>query len=485
MLVSLRLKIVLGYALIIGLLVVAAVLTLVQLHWIEQRIRSEGKLIEWLDVILEIRRFEKNFFLYGQAQDFAESSAYLAQARILLDEGPLVGGGLADMAVNLEAYALMLETYRQTRTEAHQEQVREYGKQLLAQAEALAQAERRHLSLMLTEYKQKFILTTLLLIFSVIILIHLLTQQITAPLQQLEASMRGIVAGNTRHKLNLQAQDREIRLLEEAFNRVIQELELRHQHLLRSEKLAALGTLLSGVAHELNNPLSNISTSCQILQEEWATADMQFALELLDQIDGQTLRARNIVRSLLDFSRDKTFAPRLIALPELIEETLHFIRGDLNTAITLRVEVAPAVRILGDKQRLQQVLLNLVKNSADAMPQGGEISLSARTLILTWPPGSALQAQFQSVLVSKPGLRNREVVELLLQDQGTGMTPEVMAHIFDPFFTTKAVGAGSGLGLFIVHEIVEEHGGYIAVASQPGQGSLFAIWLPGPALEIL
>jgi signal transduction histidine kinase len=470
--------------LIIGLLAVMALLTLMQLYWIEQKIRSEGKVIELFDIILEIRRFEKNFFLYDQTQDFLETNGYVAQARAILQTVQQTDLPLLELAHNLEEYELLLNAYYQDQGAMQEHQVRSSGKRLVAQAEALARAERQHLSMILTQYKQKFILSTLLLILSVIILAQLLTQQITAPLRQLEAQMRTIVGGNTLHKLQLHAQDREILLLEEAFNKVIQELALRQQHLLRSEKLAALGTLLSGVAHELNNPLSNISTSCQILQEEWATVDAAFALELLGQIDSQTLRARAIVRALLDFSRDKKFTATRIALRSLIDETLHFIRGDFSTAMQLHIEVAPNLQVAGDKQRLQQVLLNLLKNAADALPQGGEIHLTAHEFTLAEAPTSGLLGKFYPVLAGKPALKLGKGVEITLADSGSGMTPEVAARIFDPFFTTKAVGVGSGLGLFIVHEIIEEHGGHIAVESQPGQGSVFVIWLPGPAPEL-
>jgi signal transduction histidine kinase len=152
--------------------------------------------------------------------------------------------------------------------------------------------------------------------------------------------------------------------LTNAFNKMLRELELRQRHLVQSEKLASLGTLLSGVAHELNNPLSNISSSSQILSEEFDDGNREFKKELIAQINDQTDRARNIVRSLLEFSRDKEFKKQQLSLNGLLEETIRFVKGQMTGNVSVQIAVPADLMIVADKQRIQQVLLNLLKNAS-------------------------------------------------------------------------------------------------------------------------
>ena len=263
----------------------------------------------------------------------------------------------------------------------------------------------------------------------------------------------------------------EIISITHAFNHMIQELQLRQQCLARSEKLASMGTLLSGVAHELNNPLSNISSSCQILQEELETGEKAFQKELLEQIDDQTERAKNIVRSLLDFARDRDFHRESLPLAELISETLRFSKGQIPHGVTIIVEIDSHISIFSDRQRLQQALLNLIKNALEAVGDKGRITLSASIKSSSHEKFNAIDFHGKCEIFT-------EVVDIEIHDNGPGISPEILPRIFDPFFTTKEVGKGSGLGLSIVHDIIEEQAGCIAVQSFPETGTTFYIRLP-------
>jgi signal transduction histidine kinase len=246
------------------------------------------------------------------------------------------------------------------------------------------------------------------------------------------------------------SKDRELVSLNRAFNRMLTELEWRQQHLVRSEKLASLGTLLFGVAHDLNNPLSNISTSTQILREEMDGADTAYKKELVAQIEEETDRARDIVRSLLDFS--KTGAREATNLEKTVNDAIRFIKNEVPPKIEIGVKVPPAITVFADRQQLQQVFLNLIKNAVEAIPGEGRISISAR--------------------------KAKDHAEIKFADTGAGIEPGMVSKIFDPFFTTKGTKTGYGLGLFIVHNIIEEHGGTIDVGSEVGRGTTFLIKLP-------
>lgn len=481
---SLRQKIILGYSLIGALVVALSLFSLVELRLLEQRIGAGERITGFFDISLEIRRFEKNFFLYGQMADLDENRAFVAQAQDLLTQHrPLFeslgdAGRVQHLAADLERYSALMESYAsRDRTETLEGEIRKTGKEIVTVAEQLARVERKTLQTVLDEHRRMLIASISCVILLVIAIGQLLSRRVVRPLQQMEASMEAVGAGRLA-ALDMKTGDREIASLIQAFNHVIHQLELRNGQLLRSEKLAALGTLLSGVAHELNNPLSNIATSCQILLEELdedgsdATVDPVFHRELLSQINGETWRARGIVRSLLDYARDREFARERLELAPLVDETLRLIRGQIPTRVTVTLDIPDGLAIHGDKQRLQQVFINLVRNAVDAMTLAGEVVIAARVAAEHSDQASNPRMVFGKYCGHGAGL------EISIHDTGTGIAAKLLPRIFDPFFTTKKVGSGMGLGLFIVFEIIEEHGGSIAVESLPGAGSTFTIRLP-------
>lgn len=266
--------------------------------------------------------------------------------------------------------------------------------------------------------------------------------------------MKTIAEGNFE-RVEVKSNDVEIVSLTNAFNKMLKELELRQRRqLVQSEKLASIGTLISGIAHELNNPLSNISTSSEILKEEIEEADISYQKELISQIEEQTDRARNIVRSLLEFSRDSEFKKESLSLKGLFEETIRFVKGQIPTPVTMDFHIPDDIVILVDKQRIQQAFLNLIKNAIESIPDKGDISIKAQKSV------------------------EGDRVNIEISDTGLGISPDILKKIFDPFFTTKDVGKGTGLGLFIVYEIIKEHDGSIAVSSEQGKGTTFLIRLP-------
>ncbi len=486
---SLRRKITLGYYAIGTLTVGLSLFAFVELRLIEQKILAGAKVYEFFDATLEMRRFEKNLFLYHQAVDRRELDAFVARANQLLrdnaGEFALLAPPkkIAGLSEELGRYGqLVAEYWRKQETHAGtavfmEAAIRASGKEIVTLAEDIARTERADLQGSLERHRMKLVWSIAALIALVVVAGQVLARMVARPLKQIEDSMEAI-AGGRLAKLDIHSGDREIASLTAAFNHVMRELDLRQRHLVRSEKLASLGTMLSGVAHELNNPLSNISTSCQILIEEGGEGDPEFQRELLTQIDEQTQRARNIVRTLLDFARDRDFKAETLPLAPLIEETLGFIKGQLPARVTIHRDIPDHLTVAADKQRLQQALLNLIKNAIEAQEGSGEVAIRATRRL----PGDIPAAEAAFLHFGDCDSR-REMLEIEIRDSGSGIPAEILPRIFDPFFTTKDVGKGSGLGLFITFEIVEEHGGCVAVASEPGKGTAFRVRLPVHLLE--
>jgi signal transduction histidine kinase len=289
--------------------------------------------------------------------------------------------------------------------------------------------------------------------------------------------MRPIAEGQFDH-LQSPSSDREFITFTAAFNRMLKELEVRQRRMLQSEKLASLGILSSGVAHELNNPLSNISTSCQLLLEEFNEADPEQINRWLRQIDSETERGRAIVKTLLEFGSQRVFHKTLYSLHRLVVETKSLIDKSIRQhSGRLTVNIPEELMVVVDKQRIQQLLINLIQNALHAGGEGIDILISAvpcnnggRMI----PEGATVAGDFKCLAD-----RNGAGVEMMVSDNGPGIPEEIVAKVFDPFFTTSEPGNGVGLGLFIVQEIVREHGGCLAIASRPDEGTKVIVLLPG------
>jgi len=504
---SIRQKVRLGYYAVVIMIAGLSAFTYFELNFLEKKVMSGEAISEFFDTTLEIRRFEKNYFLYEQRSDYDETLQYVRRAGELFDANSAAFAAVAapeqviGLRNALERYRTLMERYEKLiRRQKHQPadadtvlkiklagDIRKTGKDITNVTEEMSRTERRSLQTLLANSRQVLIISISLLIVLVIIIGQILAKVVVKPLKLMERNMEVIAEGNFEN-ITIDSRDREVLSLTRAFNKMLRELELRQRHLVQSEKLASLGTLLSGVAHELNNPLSNISTSSQILAEELEEAhakpapgpwplDPVYARELTAQINEQTDRARNIVRSLLEFSRDKEFKDRQLPLKSLFEETIRFVKGQMPPSVSVTLDIPDDLVITADKQRIQQAFLNLIKNGIEAIQGDGKVSIKARK-------HRAIDKVADDTAITNY-LRYRgkctledDTVDIEIRDTGEGIPTELLSKVFDPFFTTKDVGKGSGLGLFIVHEIIEEHDGCLAVDSEPGMGTTFLIRLP-------
>jgi signal transduction histidine kinase len=492
---SIRQKVRLSYYAVVVMIIGLSAFTFIELNFLEKKIMSGEAISEFFDTALEIRRFEKNYFLYEQRSDYDENIQYVTRAGELFDAN--ISGFAAVASANqvigirdgLQRYKDLMERYekliRRQKALAGTNsaskirlagEIRKTGKDIITVAEEMSRTERKSLQALLTNSRRVLIISIALLIVLVIVIGQVLARMVGKPLKLIERNMEVIAEGRFE-TIKIDSRDREVLSLTRAFNKMLRELDLRQRHLVQSEKLASLGTLLSGVAHELNNPLSNISSSSQILAEEISDGDLEYKKELVAQINEQTDRARNIVRSLLEFSRDKEFKDGRMPLRSLFEETIRFVKGQLPPSVIIKLDIPEDLTITADKQRIQQAFLNLIKNAIDAITAEGTISITARKHHAIDKAGDDTGITNYLKYRGKCTLED-DTVDIEIRDTGEGIPTELLSKVFDPFFTTKDVGKGSGLGLFIVHEIIEEHDGCIAVDSEPGKGTAFLIRLP-------
>jgi two-component system NtrC family sensor kinase len=247
---------------------------------------------------------------------------------------------------------------------------------------------------------------------------------------------------------------REMRTLAESFNTMVQALKDTQEQLVQKEKLASVGQLAAGVAHEINNPLGSVLLYADILRKEAPADDMQ-QLEDLEMIIREATRCKTIVNDLLNFSRQNEVMAQETDLNQLLGEMAQEAKvQELYDKVEIVTQLDPELPpIQADPLQLRQVFLNLMSNAAEAMPQGGTLTLTTQT-------------------GPTPGLITAEV-----EDTGVGISDENMKKIFTPFFTTKPIGRGTGLGLAIIYGIVKMHRGQISLKSQLGKGTKFTITL--------
>jgi signal transduction histidine kinase len=248
--------------------------------------------------------------------------------------------------------------------------------------------------------------------------------------------------------------DDEISACLNAFNKMTQEIKIRQEQLLHSRKMASIGTFTFGIAHELNNPINNISLIVDALLED-SDLPYQERLSLYQDLMAQADRSAEIVKSLLEFSRTDQKQMERLSLEEVVDKTVRLVRNKINLQqIKYKKFInTPLQPIWIDKSRLQQALLNLLVNAIQAMPNGGTLSI-------------ALGAG-----------ETPDEIRIDVADTGIGIPKEDLDTIFDPFFTTKKEGEGTGLGLSVTYGIIQKHGGRITVQSTPGEGTCFSIFL--------
>jgi two-component system, cell cycle sensor histidine kinase and response regulator CckA len=244
----------------------------------------------------------------------------------------------------------------------------------------------------------------------------------------------------------------------------LRESEERFRH---SQKMEAIGRLSGGIAHDFNNLLMVIKGSTELALMD--LPQIASARADLEEIEAAAMRATNLTRQLLAISRQQVLEPRVLDLNRIVSDLHRMLARTLGEDVELVTLLDPDLgRVMADPGQLEQVLMNLAVNARDAMPKGGKLITETRNIRLGSRYGMLVNEDIQ------PG----DYVLLSVSDTGTGMTREVRERVFEPFYTTKPQGEGTGLGLSTVYGIVKQSGGYVGVASEPGRGTTFQVYLP-------
>jgi len=463
--ISIRGKIFLAFAVFIGLSALIWARSYYSQYVLNQKIQIIERKYDLFNAILEARRYEKNYFLSFNKKNIIEALNYVCQAEDIL-RNILNKYSKYTLAKNLDERIVEVVTYKDSldglmrlQEEGHLvvppdtiELIRKQGNVLTQELEKIVKKESQFIQDLIGKSKTiHFLALVPVFILSVLVALFL-AFNVNRPLKTIEKAITKIARGDFENMPEIKTGD-EFESLVASLNNMISELNKRSKQLIQAQKLASLGRLTSGVAHELNNPLNNISTSIQILIEEIEEDDLEYKKELLVGAEKEVERGKEIVRSLLEFARERTLTLKQVNFKDLVDSAIKHVKSEIPDNIYLKVEVPDNIQaIVG--LRIKSVIINLITNAVHAMKDGGEIIIKAKNEF-------DKQGFFFQVI-----------------DTGEGIPQNIITKIFDPFFTTKDVGKGSGLGLSITYGIMEQHGGNISVSSDVGKGTTFTCFLP-------
>jgi len=414
------------------------------------------------------RRYEKNFFLYGTNLYDGLTHVHTA-AQYLRRYAGEMRAVVGDRSFNvlkedLDHYGASLDRLvshlrrgqkAETVRQELEQDLRRYGSELLAEAQEMVDQERLAVHAMMHTYMLAAIGALGFMFLVMIYFASVLTRQIVRPLGRFMRYTERIATGDYSPIFPRRRYRDEFSNLAMAFNKMLGEVKHHQEQLFQSRKMAAIGTLTSGIAHELNNPLNNIGLTAEALIEGFDDYSEEQKLKMLQQIYTQVERSSGTVRNLLDFTRKDQIPFASLSLAEVIDSTVRLVQNELTLgSVRLELNIPDNLpRVRGDSRNLQQVFLNLLLNAIQAMPHGGKLRVTA-------------------------SVEGEHSLRVDVTDTGLGISAEDLDKIFDPFFTTKEVGKGTGLGLSVSYGIIEKHHGRITVESEMARGTTFSVHLP-------
>lgn len=435
---------------------------------------------------LEMRLSEKNYFLYKDASALNDIRNKLNQSKAAMmsardDIVRAIGAAnYLQLESSTHAYLQVIQSADSNApaSEHLQSHIREAGQKLREFSDHVTKLERTNVNRIIAESRTGLFTSLFLILVSALGVNQLISRRILASLKDIEKVAHAISEGDF-NKVKTSAQALEPRMIlktisgmkcfsffqsnpsdelgsvMKAINSMSEDLKKHEELIIQSKKLASIGILTAGVAHELGNPLNNISMMAQAYAELYDDLSREERLDYMIKVDEETERIRDIVKNLLDFSKPKKPNRNVAHVNEVVQKSLKLVQNMISISnieinICLGDEI-PVVFI--DINQIQEVLINLITNAIQAAASGDEIFITTRLAA------------------------DADHVEIEVRDTGKGIPPEFLPHVFDPFFTTKEA-SGTGLGLFVSYGIIQNHQGNIRVHSELGAGTCFTIELP-------
>ncbi len=460
---SLRLRLGLFFSLIFCFCLAVTLWSIYALSEVQSKFHFLETAGNYLSEIQQARRFEKNYLLYRTNLRDAQEHVINA-SRILEVEGATIGKMVgkqhyATMKRQLREYGALLERVdgipEGDLARVIEPDLRSHGAQMISFAEEFVTKERESVQRMLYWARRVPFIFLAALVTLMAFILSFLVRQLMRRLASFMEHTERIGHGDFTPIMPQHKYRDEFSELSVAFNRMIHELDRRQRILVESHKLRAMGTLVAGVAHELNNPLNNTMLTACTLQEDLDVLSDGEKQEMIRDVINETERSQRIVRNLLDFARETEATITPLQIEKIVEDSVRLVANHLKLAkVLLKCSFEPDLpAVHGDAQMLEQVFVNLLLNAIDVLPTKGEIEVTAYDV------------------------KEKGFVAIKVRDNGVGIPEHILSRIFDPFFTTKK-SKGTGLGLSVSQGIVKKLGGFIEAKSEPGKGSAFTVYLP-------
>jgi two-component system NtrC family sensor kinase len=410
---------------------------------------------------LEMRLSEKNYFLYNDKSALRGIEVKLDESRSSINamKGDIVRAvgqrNFEQLRWSLEKYGEAVQRVRvnDPPNKEGEASLREAGRNLREFSEDISKLERKKIDKMISSSKKGVFYFFCFVLLAAIGVSYLIFSKILRSLKKIENAAKSISEGNF-NKVEGNLSKDELGSVMGAINSMSEELQNREEQIIQSKKLASLGILTAGVAHELGNPLNNISMIAQAYSVLYDNLGKEDRIGYMEKIEEETVRIKEVVQNLLDFSKPKKANFREAEINTVIRKTLKLVYNMLHvSAIETKLNLQDGLpNVFIDGNKIQEVLVNLITNAVQAMSPGGELSLATHLG------------------------EDRKYVAIEVGDTGKGIPPEFLPHIFDPFFSTKGV-EGTGLGLSVSYSIIKNHRGNLKVKSEVGVGTTFTVEL--------
>ena len=446
----------------LGLIIVISTFAIYSFNQISTKFRFTVIADKLNASFLEMRLLEKNYFLYGDKEELLEIRKKAQETDVTLNNmrAEILKAVGKDKFLQIKEFLhdyyklVSLGIASNKRDSLTRTKFRQAGHKLERFSEDITGLEHKHVLEIIGKTSRVMGHSLWIVIIFAFLFSLFIVRTIRQSLHRIVDLTKSISKGNYQ-KIDTAPPANEMGAVIIAINSMAEELSKREQAIVQSRRLASIGVLVAGVAHELNNPLNNIAIIAQTYSEVYDQLDKAQRIGFMGQIEEQTERLQKTIKNLLDFSKPKD--PQLMErdINEVFQHSLELVQNVLTVAnIKSRLLLEDNLPdIYVDEHQFQQVLVNIMINATQSMKAGGE--LTVRTNFI----------------------KDKDEVEISITDSGNGIAPEFLDHIFDPFFSTKE-DSGTGLGLWVSYGIVTKHKGRIKVNSTVGQGTTFSITLP-------